>query len=359
MRPVENHYVTRFEAFRPSSYRVGGKKVGFGIDLDGCIDMGMEKHCLAFGVATCIHYGMQPIQNVALKAWMYANFYSLSRGITRFKALYLWADIVRETRAARSLGLTVPQFKYLRRWTEITSAFSPEALRSYLDRGDLSAVLDAGDDPEDARAELEDVLAWSDAVNARVPEATAHMTAFPNAVRFIQDAYQQGVDIAIVSGTPEDHVKHQVEAYGISGCLEALWAQQAGKKHHALVTMMVGAVSDREIQEAIEQERPLLESRPAQYDVLVMVGDAPQDNRERIRANLALSGREDEPIRMFLIPVEEENDAWGELHKNLGAILDGSWSREDETRRIAAGLRKLDVEWVETPVYYFKQKASS
>ncbi len=355
MRPVERHYVTEFKDYSPSEHRVDGKKIGFGVDLDGCVDMGMEKHLLAFGVASIIHYGFQPIQSLAMKAWMYANYYSLDRGVSRFIALYRWADILRGTRAAQGLGLPVPELRYLRRWCDVTSAYSPEALTAFIDGGDFAGVLEDGDSKAEAVEELADVLVWSAKVNALVGDATANMTAFPNAVKMVQDGYQRGVDYAIVSGTPQAHIEAHVEKYGIAGCLEGLWGQQAGRKSQGLVTMMVGPVERDEIQSAIDDGKPLLDSREAVYDALVMIGDAPKDNEEREKANLALSGRKDGPIRMHLVPVESENDSWAVLHGNLGKIIAGTWSADEEARMIADGLANLSVEWDESPVYNFRR----
>ena len=261
--------------------------------MDGCVDMGMEKHLLAFGAASVCHYGLQPIQNVAMKAWMYVNFFSMDRGVSRFVTLYKWADIVNSTRAASSLGLSAPDFKYLRRWASAASALSPEALSAFIESGDAAPILEKGESAEEAFAELSSVLEWSGRVNALVPEATAHMRAFPNAVAAIQEGYARGVDYAIVSGTPQSHIETMAAKYGIADCLEALWGQQAGRKSHGLVTMMIGQIEREELEAAIEEERPLLESREPQYDVLTMVGDAPKDNAERMKANLALSGSKD------------------------------------------------------------------
>ena len=355
MRPVEPHYVTEFGDYSPSECHVDGKKIGFGVDLDGCVDMGMEKHLLAFGVASIIHYGFQPIQSLAMKAWMYANYYSLDRGVSRFIALFRWADIVRGTRAAQGLGLPVADFRYLRRWCDVTSAYSPEALATFIDAGDFTAILEGGDSQEAASEELADVLDWSGKVNALVPDSTANMAAFPNAVKMIHDGYQRGADYAIVSGTPQAHIEAQVGKYGIAGCLEGLWGQQAGRKSQGLVTMMVGPVERDKLQSAIDDGKPLLESREAVYDALVMIGDAPKDNEEREKATLALSGRKDGPIRMHLVPVESENDSWAILHGNLDKIIAGTWSADEEAAMIADGLANLSVEWDESPVYNFRR----
>ena len=353
-----NRCVTQFDQYRPSGRLVRGKRIALGVDLDGCVDMGMEKHLLAFGTASIIHYNLQPIQNVAMKAWMYVNYFSMDRGVSRFVTLYKWADIVNSSNAARALNLKAPDFRFLRKWTAVTPALSPEALQNFLENEDPETLLDSDEDPnarpEEVVEELEGVLQWSNKVNSRVPEAVENMQAFPNAVQTMLEAHRLGVDIAIVSGTPQSHIEAQTQKYGVSECLQALWGQQAGRKSHALVTMMVGPTPLEQIERAVEEKKPLLDSKAPQYDFLAMIGDAPKDNTEREKANFALSGNAHEPIRMRLVPVEGENDAWAQIRAEIQGAANGQLPPKDkEEERIQQALSKLNVQWRESPVYAF------
>jgi phosphoglycolate phosphatase-like HAD superfamily hydrolase len=332
-------FVTRFEDFQPSGRTVDGKRVAAGIDIDGCVDPGMYKHETGFALASIFSYGLQMVTPMAMRAWMYVNCYSESRGITRFKALYMWADILRETPSVQKTGVDIPQFKYLRRWADITPSFSPEALYAYLSGGDLSGVLKEGDDYRDAFDELYGVLQWSNKVNSMVPPTVENMDAFPNAAKAIRRAYEMGVDICAVSGTPEQHVVTQLEKYGILDCFTGIFAQQAGKKNAALVTMMVGPGWE-------DKNRPLLDGNVANYDVIWMMGDAPKDYSEAQKANKQLTGSEDDPVKMFLLQVGRENESW-ELFDNevLDQLVAEEWSREDEQRLIQKGLDNLKREW--------------
>jgi phosphoglycolate phosphatase-like HAD superfamily hydrolase len=329
------NYVVRFKDYKPSGRTVNGKRVAIGIDLDGCVDNGMEKHLLAFGTASIKHFGLQMIQGYAMDAWMYVNCYSKTAGVTRFKSVYMWTDILRNSPIVKDMNIELPELKYLRKWADITDKFSPEALYEYLVKGDFGSVLKAGDREEDAFKELHDILNWSNEVNALVPSASENIVAFPNAVKVIKRAYEMGADLAIASGTPEQHVKTMVERYGIDNCLQGLFAQQAGKKNETLVTMMVGPVDDTATE-------PLLYNHQAQYGVLMMIGDAPKDYKELQKANKRLSGDENVPGRMFMVKVGSQNDSWSLLYQALDDIVKGRWNPRIEKHLIDEAHDNLD-----------------
>jgi len=346
-------FYTRFEQFNPSGRAVNGIRVGFGVDIDGCVDPGMLKHEDAFGVASIQYYGLQMVTGVAKLAWMFVNCYSNDRGITRFRALYKWADVLKGTPSVVESGVTIPDFKYLRRWCDVTSSYSPEALYDYLAEGDFSGVLEAGDTQKGAFDELHGVLEWSNKVNAGVHAATENVTGFPNAAKALRRAYEMGVDLCAVSGTPEDHVITQLGKYGVLDCFIGIFAQQAGKKSAALATMMAGPDYD-------SKERPVLDNVEADYDVLLMVGDAPKDYDEAKKANEDLSGGDDSPCRMFFIEVGRENQSWKTFDEEvLDKIVANAWDRDHEMELVQRGLRNLDRVWEPdvTPIDTFAQRS--
>ncbi|MEA2037724.1 MAG: hypothetical protein U9O94_09520 [Nanoarchaeota archaeon] len=334
-------YVRELKDYKPSGRDVGGMKVGIGVDLDGCVDPGMKKHCLGFAPAAVINYNLQAIQDIGVKAWMYINCYSQDAGKSRFVTLHMWADLLRESEPVKEMGVEIPKFQYLPRWTEVTNSLSTGALKAYLEKGDFSAILGEGDKKEEAVAELSAALKWSQDVDSRVPEASANITPFPNAVNTIRRAYDMGADISIVSGTPMAHVEKHIEKYGIDDCLVGVFPNEAGKKHASLATMMAGPFGGSD-------KTPLLGNTQGNYDVMLMVGDAPKDYEEAKKANALLTGTEDTPTRMFLVQVGSENESWAKLNEALDTIVKGEWSREDERNLINAGLRNLDRVWVDT-----------
>ena len=65
------------------------------IDSDGCaMDTMNSKHFYCFGPEWVKQYGLEDIQEEALKYWNQINLYSKTRGINRFKGLAMgleWA----------------------------------------------------------------------------------------------------------------------------------------------------------------------------------------------------------------------------------------------------------------------------
>jgi phosphoglycolate phosphatase-like HAD superfamily hydrolase len=284
---------------------------------------------------------------------MFVNCYSVDRGITRFRALYKWMDILRQTPDVRESGVTIPELKFLRRWCDIAKSYSPEALFDYLAEGDFSKILQPGDSRKEAFIELYGVLQWSNKVNAAVPPAIEHVTAFPNAVKSIRRAYDMGVDLVAVSGTPEEHVVTQLGEYGVLDCFIGIFAQQAGKKSAALTTMMAGPGWE-------SKKTPLLPNVKPQYDVLLMMGDAPKDYDEAKKANKDLTGNEDGPCRMFFIEVGRENTSWKLFNEEvMDKLVTNRWSRDHEIELAQRGLKNLDRVWDPriTPIDTFPQRA--
>jgi len=330
---------TRFEQFRPSGRTVNGLRVAFGIDIDGCVDPGMLKHEDGFATVSVQHYGLQMITGIAKRAWMFVNCFSNDRGISRFRALYMWADVLLQTPAAVEAGVKIPEFKFLRRWCDVTDSYSPEALYKYISSGDLSGVLEDRDTPADAFWELQGVHEWSSRINDKVGPATENLAAFPHAVNALKRAHELGVDLCAVSGTPEEHVLKQLGIYGVLDCFIAIFAQQAGKKCVALATMMAGP-------DFPSAGSPALENVEANYDVLLMMGDAPKDHGESLKANELLTGNEDSPCRMFFIEVGRENQSWKIFNEEvLDQVVANSWSKEHEAELVARGLANLDRVW--------------
>lgn len=332
-------FVTRFPDYKPSGRTVNGRRITVGVDIDGCVDPGMYKHEPGFAVASLYHFKLQMITPVAMRAWMYVNCYSRDRGITRFVALYKWLDILRETPSVQVINLHLPRLPYLRRWAEVTKSLSPEALQRFIEADDFSSILGQGDSKEEAKAELKDIVVWSNRVNELAKEASANIMAFPSSVKVLRKLYEMGVDLCAVSGTPEAHVIEHLRQYGILDCFQAVFAQQAGKKHLSLTTMMAGYHHEF-------GDGPLLSQSEPQYDVCAMFGDAPKDYEEAQKANKILSGKESDPVRMFMIQVGHENESWEHFYNNvLDSFVNASWSKQDESRLVQEGLANLDRVW--------------
>lgn len=336
---MSENFVTRYQDYKSSGRTVNGRRIGLGIDIDGCVDPGMYKHEPGFAVATIYTLKLQMITPIAMRAWMYVNCYSWDRGVSRFDALCKWADLLRVIPAVQNAGVSIPDFTYLRKWVKITKSLSPEALDAYVKAGDFSGILTEKDSKEALLEEFDLVSKWSKRVNELAKEASENIRAFPYAAQTIRKLHEMGVDLCAVSGTPEDHVIRQLRAYGLLDCFQAVFAQQAGKKNLSLTHMMAGTHD-------APDNLPLLNRISPLYDIIAMFGDAPKDYSEAKKANKILSGNENEPVRMFFIKVGYENESWQYFYDHvLDDLIAGTWSRENEQKLIQEGLQNLNRSW--------------
>ncbi len=323
--------------------RVGTLRVAWACDIDGCVDPGMLKHEDGFGTAAVQHYGMQQVTEVAKRAWMFVNCYSETRGVNRFMALYTWADLLREqTPSVSAAGVSVPEFKYLRRWEEQSKVKKHGAIYEFLAGGAVYGILDNRDSQEEfqqATAELVKAAHWSELVDRMVPATIENVRAFPQAVAAIRRAHEMGVAIYAVSGTPEDYVAGQLAKYGVLDCFDGLLCKEAGKKGESIATLVAGPFADSD-------PTPLLKSRQPLVDVIWMMGDAWKDYKEAQRANTVLTGAADKPARMYFIQVGSEPGSWEEFGSEvLEQLVADRWSAEAEAKGIQAARENLSRIW--------------
>ncbi len=315
----------RLEEYRPGSvtYRNTGLRVLFGIDSDGCVDKGMRsKHGGPFPRAGIECFGLAPIAEAWRIAWAYVNEIE-DRGCPRFKALAQVVDralempVVQE--AEKNGVVRVPRLEHLKAYLENVAAekgYGDNVLADY-----LSALEDG---PE--KAELAQVAEWSRLVNAYVSSDCPYIPPFPNAIAAIKRAKAEGIDCMIVSGTPEEHLRETWEQHGLTGAIRGVFGRESGKKD----VQLVGAVR--------AAERILGQG----YDIVIMFGDAPGDDRARKKA-AETAGR---PVRFMPIRVGHEQEDWAwfsQTYLEPGRVQD--YDEAAESARLEAFYRNLDRAW--------------
>jgi len=255
-----------------STYGKTGLRVLFGIDSDGCVDKGMRsKHGGPFPRAGIDAFGLAPIGEAWRIAWAYVNEIE-DRGCPRFKALaqvvtrVLEMPVVRE--AEKNGVVTVPRLPHLRAYLDKVASvkgFGDNVLNDYI------TGLPQGEE----KAELAAVAEWSKAVNANVNTDCPYIKPFTHAIEAIKLAKDQGVDCMIVSGTPEEHLRETWAQHGLTGSIRGVFGRESGKKDMHLMAAM----------QAAEKQFGKM------YDVAIMFGDAPGDDRGRQKASDALGVR--------------------------------------------------------------------
>jgi len=302
----------------------GRMPVFFGIDSDGCVDNGMRyKHGGPFPAAVSEYFRMEPVEEQLRLAWTFVNEFE-DRGCPRFtalaKAMGRLAEMPSVQEFAASGKISLPDMTHLRAYLNTVAkerGFGDEVLASYI------ATLTPGSPEQMA---LQQVAEWSILVNHKVDTQLPRIPPFPNAVASINTAYEKGVDMMIVSGTPEKHLRREWEHHGLLDKVRGVYGRDTGKKADLLTA-------------AVQASR----SMGLPYSVAIMFGDAPGDDKERKKASESI-GQE---IGFMPIRVGYENADWawflenfigpGEVHKYTGSV---------EEERVAEFYRNLDREWL-------------
>ena len=322
---TENALPERLADYKASgmTYRNTGKFVLFGIDSDGCVDKGMRaKHGGPFPRAGIERFGIGPIAEAWRIAWAYVNEIE-DRGCPRFKALaqvvtrVLEMPVVQD--AERNGVLEVPRMEHLRAYLDEVAA----------EKGYGDNVLEetiAGLPDGEKKTELQAVAEWSSTVNRYVSTDCPYIKPFTNAINAIKASKQDGVDCMIVSGTPEEHLRETWEQHGLTDAIRGVFGRESGKKDVQLIGAMKAAAGQL----------------GRMYDMAIMFGDAPGDNKARKKAGEALGVR----IAFFPIRVGFEEADWGWFAEHiLQAGNVEAYTEAVEAERIRAFEQNLDRAW--------------
>jgi phosphoglycolate phosphatase-like HAD superfamily hydrolase len=279
--------------YKPSGRLYNGRhRVLFGIDSDGCVDLGMRKKHTnpgPFALAGIEIFGLQAIEHCWRIAWTYLNEFK-DRGCPRFAALAQTVDYalqMPEVQAQEELrNVEVPRFSRLKRYVENilkTKGAGDNVLEEYLEsiQGDGAK--------RNEWIELSRVKGWSKRVNKLVDELCPYIPPFPEAVEAIKQAHSKGIDIMIVSGTPEAHLRRQWEDHGLSKMVQGVYGRDTANKSILLQAAVM---------KAQQQGHP--------YDKVIMFGDAPGDFYAKEKAARA-SGKE---MNFFPIRAGHEEEGW-------------------------------------------------
>ena len=322
---TEHALPEKLEDYRASGNTLQGTDsyVLFGIDSDGCVDKGMRyKHGGPFPRSGIEKFGLEPIAEAWRIAWAYVNEIE-DRGCPRFKALaatVLRAAEMPVVQEAEQNGVaTVPRLNHLRAYLENVAS----------DKGYGDNVLTdtiAGLPDGEEKAELQMVAEWSVMVNAYVSTDCPYIKPFANAIDAIKLAKDKGVDCLIVSGTPEEHLRGTWEQHGLTDSILGVFGRESGKKDAHLMAAMNAAKAQL----------------GRMYDVAIMFGDAPGDDKARNKASDALGAR----IGFMPIRVGYEEEDWDWFNSNFltpGKVAD--YTEAVEAERIAAFRENLNRPW--------------
>ncbi len=216
-----------------------------GIDSDGCAFNSMEvKHNDCFSVNLIKYFGLPAVSRQVHQAWDFVNLYSTTRGCNRFKAILLVCDFLREMPKVQKAGVLVPDFPYLREWSETETKLGNPTLEAVIENTTAAQ-----------REELSQVLEWSLAVNETIAEIVHNLPPFPG-VRETLQSLQDRADAIVVSATPYEALRREWVEHNIDQYVAVIAGQEMGSKTEHLTLTTKGKYPS---------------------DHVLMIGDAPGD----------------------------------------------------------------------------------
>ncbi|MBN1918617.1 MAG: HAD hydrolase-like protein [Verrucomicrobia bacterium] len=275
-----------------------------GIDSDGCAFDTMEiKHKECFIPNIIKHFRLQAVSRFAREAAEFVNLYSKWRGINRFPAVEMVLDLLEQRPEVQEREVAVPRMAAMRAWIAHEKRPANPALKAAI------AVMDAAANG-DAKAELERVLAWSEAVNASVADIVYGVPPFPHVRESLEKAFPEA-DMIVVSATPGEALVREWTEHDIARYVRVIAGQEMGKKADHLRLAAAGKYPNNKV---------------------LMIGDAPGD-LEAARANHA---------RFYPINPGDEAASWKRFHDEaLDRFFAGEYQGEYEDSLVEDFLRRL------------------
>ncbi len=261
-----------------------------GIDSDGCVFNSMEvkqKKCLL----PCIveNWSLQPIREYVMEAGEFVNLYSKWRGMNRFHALAMVFDLLEERDEIKKKKVKIPQTKTLKEWLEKETKLSNATLK---------VAIEKTGDPF-----LKQALKWSETANKAIADIAKDILPFPFAKKSLKKL-QEKADIVVVSATPEEALRREWDAHGISQYVRAICGQELGSKKEHIA---------------------LAAEKKYKKEHVLMIGDAPGDLKAATE-NRAL---------FYPINPGQENKSWEKFYNEaMGKFFNGEYAGSYESKLI-------------------------
>ncbi|HUW19124.1 MAG TPA: HAD hydrolase-like protein [Sedimentisphaerales bacterium] len=288
---VESDPAKALKEFKPR------KKFFVGIDSDGCAfdSMGIkQREC--FCPWMIAYFGLQPVALAARECKEFADLFSKTRGANRHKTIKrILTELLPLHPMVKARSFKVPQFPHYFAWVD-----DPKSLLS--NEGLEKAIADAPG--EEAKRELEHVLAWSKQVNVAIKDIVKDVPPFPF-VRESLEKMQPVADVIVVSATPGEALAREWEEHDIANYAAIIAGQEMGTKAQHLNYTTKGKY---------------------EKDHILMIGDAPGDMKAA-RANDAL---------FYPINPGAEVESWKRFHDEaFDKFINGKYAGSYEAQLIA------------------------
>lgn len=240
------------------------------------------KHITCFGPCMVDEWNLQPWKEEILRRWNEINLYTITRGINRFKGLFVALEEI------NAKYTEIDDLQSLADWTKNAKELSNGALKEYLKIND--SVI------------LKKALNWSIAVNEeinRIPEDKK--VPFP-LVKEALNAASERADVAIVSSANLDAVLQEWQKHGLLENVNVVLSQNDGSKAYCISQLLKKGYNNANV---------------------LMCGDAPGD----------LQAAKENNVFYFPILVRKEKESWQEfistaLNKLTTSTYGGEYQKE-------------------------------
>ncbi len=249
------------------------------VDSDGCAMDTMDiKHKKCFGPCLVEEWQLQSWQEKVLCRWNEINLYSTTRGINRFKGLYMMLNEI-DGQITHIDGLD-----QLRAWVESTKEFSNASLKREIEKNPSQCLIKA--------------LDWSERLNRRIDELTDEEKTPFEGVRDTLEKMHANADVAIVSSANKKAVEEEWTKYGLFEFVDIMLTQEEGNKEYCIEQMKKKGYGEEQV---------------------LMVGDAVGDYMAAKCNN----------VLFFPILVKRETQSWKTLRADgLTRLFTNSYDRE-------------------------------
>lgn len=263
------------------------------IDSDGCVmDTMNYKHKMCFGPIAADIWNVKEREKF-LEEWNIVNLFSNTRGINRFKGLYLTFE--RMSKKYKS----IQRLDEVKSWANKTDELSNDSIKREIEKT--------------GSEELKKALLWSEEVNKTIVSLEGMDKPFKGSKKALENI-KKYTDIAIVSSANKEAILSEWERHGLLSYVDEVMGQDKGSKKECISYLISSG-----------------------YDAtnILMIGDSPGD----------IEAAKSNNVKFFPIMFNDEQNSWNEFsNKILQQFLSGIYNETSYIEKYNELLKKFSKE---------------
>ncbi|WP_068268955.1 HAD family hydrolase [Caviibacter abscessus] len=263
------------------------------IDSDGCVmDTMNYKHELCFGPLAADFWEVKE-KDEFLKEWNTVNLFSDTRGINRFKGLYLTFEKMNKKYP------TIPKLNDVKLWAENAQELSNASLKREIEKNNSE--------------ELKKALMWSEKVNEKIASLEGLDKPFEKAKEALEHASKY-TDVAIVSSANKEAILSEWQRHGLLEYVNEVMGQDKGTKKDCISFLI---------------------SKGYDANNILMIGDSPGDIEAAKLNN----------VKFYPIMFNDEKNSWEKFSTEiLDEFLNGIYDEKSYVEKYNKLLKKYSKE---------------